>query len=62
MIEHEDAELSLTPQTELLSLNRSSLYYVPRPPSPQELYINPAGSKPAIARVCPRVLPAPLDT
>jgi len=39
MIEREDAELSLTTQTELLSLNRSSLYYVPLPPSAEELHI-----------------------
>jgi len=39
MIERPEAELSLTTQTELLSLNRSSLYYVPLPPSPEELHL-----------------------
>ncbi len=39
MIERENAELSLTTQSELLNLNRSSLYYVPLPPSPEELHI-----------------------
>jgi len=39
MIERTATELSLTTQTELLSLNRSSLYYVPQPVSPDELYL-----------------------
>ncbi len=39
MVECEDAELPLTTQAELLGLSRSSLYYVPVPPSPEELYI-----------------------
>ncbi|MCH7548755.1 MAG: DDE-type integrase/transposase/recombinase [Candidatus Krumholzibacteriota bacterium] len=39
MIEHENADPSLSTQAELLSISRSSLYYVPAPPSPEELYI-----------------------
>ena len=39
MIERENAELPLTTQAELLSLSRASLYYVPVPPSPEELHI-----------------------
>ena len=39
MIERQDADWSLTTQAELLSLNRSRLYYVPLPPSPEELHI-----------------------
>jgi putative transposase len=39
MIERQDADWSLTTQAELLSLNRSGLYYVPLPPSPEELHI-----------------------
>jgi putative transposase len=34
-----DRELPLTVQAELLSLNRSGLYYQPVPPSPEELWI-----------------------
>jgi len=34
-----DRELPLSIQAELLSLNRSSLYYQPVPPSPEELWI-----------------------
>lgn len=34
------AGLSIRAQTHLLGLNRSSLYYQPRPPSPQELALN----------------------
>jgi putative transposase len=37
LLEREAAELPLTTQTELLSLNRSSLYYTPLAPSPQEV-------------------------
>lgn len=39
MIEHKEADLPLTTQTDLLSLNRSGLYYRPLPPSPEELQI-----------------------
>ena len=39
MVEHTDSELPLTTQADLLGLSRSSLYYVPVPPSPEELYI-----------------------
>ena len=39
MIERENTELSLSTQAELLGLSRSSLYYVPVAPSPDELYI-----------------------
>ena len=39
MVERENTELSLSIQAELLDLSRSSLYYVPVPPSPEELYI-----------------------
>ncbi len=37
MIEWEDGELSIKVQAELLSLNRSSLYYKPVGPSPEEV-------------------------
>ncbi len=39
MIEHVNAELPLSTQADLLSLNRSGLYYVPQPPSAEELEI-----------------------
>lgn len=39
LVEREDPELTLTVQAELLSLSRSSLYYQPVPPSPQEVAI-----------------------
>lgn len=39
MIERADAELPLSEQTGLLALSRSSLYYVPRPPSAREVAI-----------------------
>ena len=39
MVERENAELSLATQADLLGISRSSLYYVPVPPSPEELYI-----------------------
>ncbi len=39
MVERENTELSLSIQAELLGLSRSSLYYVPVPPSPEELHI-----------------------
>jgi putative transposase len=39
MVERENAELPLITQAELLSLNRSSLYYVSASPSPAELYL-----------------------
>lgn len=37
MIEREGSDLSLSVQTDLLSLNRTSLYYRPAPPSPEEV-------------------------
>src|SRR6185436_12978203 len=37
LLEREQAELPLTTQTELLSLNRTSLYYTSVAPSPQEV-------------------------
>jgi len=37
LLEREDAELPLTTQTDLLSLNRTSLYYTPLAPSPEEV-------------------------
>jgi putative transposase len=37
MIEHNPAELSLKTQAQLLSLNRSGLYYQPAPPPPEEI-------------------------
>jgi len=37
MIDRQEADLSLSTQAGLLSLNRSSLYYVPVPPTPAEL-------------------------
>jgi len=39
MIERQAPDLSLTTQTDLLSLNRSGRYYVPLPPSAEELHI-----------------------
>lgn len=39
MVDWDTAELPLTIQAELLSLNRSGLYYQPVPPSPAELWI-----------------------
>lgn len=38
-MERDNPELPLSLQCELLSLNRSSLYYQPAPPSPEELFI-----------------------
>ena len=37
MVEHQPQALALTTQAELLSLSRSSLYYQPIPPSPEEV-------------------------
>lgn len=37
LLEWDRPELPLTVQTELLSLNRTSLYYKPAPPSPEEI-------------------------
>jgi putative transposase len=37
LLERETADLSLTAQTDLLSLNRTSLYYRPVAPTPQEV-------------------------
>ena len=42
MIERTQAELSLTSQAELLGLNRTSLYYQPALPSPEEVAIKHA--------------------
>jgi putative transposase len=39
LVDRADRELSLNVQAELLSLNRSGLYYQPVPPSPEELWI-----------------------
>jgi putative transposase len=39
LVEREGAELPLKTQAELLSLNRTSLYYRPVPPSPEEVMI-----------------------
>lgn len=39
MIDYQNAELSLKLQAELLSLSRTSLYYVSVPPTPEELYL-----------------------
>jgi putative transposase len=39
LVEHEGAELPLKTQAELLSLNRTSLYYQPVPPSLEEVAI-----------------------
>lgn len=39
MIEPESSELSLKMQAELLGISRSSLYYFPLPPSPEEVAI-----------------------
>jgi len=39
LVERESHELTLTRQTELLSLSRSSLYYQPVPPSAEEIAI-----------------------
>ena len=37
MLEWEHSELPITTQADILSLNRSSLYYKPVPPSPEEI-------------------------
>ena len=37
LLEWEHSELPITTQAEILSLNRSSLYYKPVPPSPEEI-------------------------
>lgn len=39
LVDFENRELPLTAQAELLSLNRSNLYYRPVPPSPLEIAI-----------------------
>ena len=39
MIDWADDQLPISTQADLLSLNRSSLYYQPLPPSPEELWI-----------------------
>jgi putative transposase len=39
MVEQSNSELTLTTQAALLSLNRTSLYYVPAPPSAEEVYL-----------------------
>jgi putative transposase len=38
-LERADPDLCLTTQCDLLSLNRTSLYYQPAPPSPEELHL-----------------------
>ncbi len=38
-IEREESDLALSSQADLLSLSRSSWYYQPRPPSPDEIAI-----------------------
>jgi len=40
LIDWEQKELPISTQTKLLHLNRSSLYYQPVPPSPQEVPVN----------------------
>jgi putative transposase len=42
LIERDAAELPLTVQAELVGLNRTSLYYQPAPPSPEEVAIKHA--------------------
>jgi putative transposase len=42
LLEREDSELSISKQAELLSLNRSSLYYKPKDPSIEEVMIKHA--------------------
>jgi hypothetical protein len=39
LVDWEDPELSIRKQAALLSMNRSSLYYTPVPPSPEDLII-----------------------
>jgi putative transposase len=39
MVERVDSELDLSQQADLLSISRSSLYYRPVPPSPEEVMI-----------------------
>ncbi|KIO58411.1 hypothetical protein B4065_3741 [Caldibacillus thermoamylovorans] len=39
MIDWDDKELPIITQAELLGLNRSSLYYKPVEPSPEEIFI-----------------------
>jgi putative transposase len=39
LIERDDPQLTLTAQCDLLGLNRTSLYYQPQPPSPEEVAI-----------------------
>ena len=39
MIERAGAQVSLSEQADLLSISRSSLYYVPRPPAAREIAI-----------------------
>lgn len=39
MLDWQSTELPLTVQADILSLNRSSLYYKPVPPSPEEIRI-----------------------
>jgi putative transposase len=39
LVEWENAEISIMGQVDILSLNRSSLYYKPVPPSPEEIAI-----------------------
>jgi len=39
MVEHQNSDLSLILQADLLGLNRSGLYYQPVPPSAEEIAI-----------------------
>ena len=39
MIDWDDKELPITTQAQLLGLNRTSLYYKPVEPSPEEIFI-----------------------
>jgi len=39
MVEREGGELPLTAQADLLDISRSSLYYRPVPPSPEEMAV-----------------------
>ena len=40
MIDWDDKELPITTQAQLLGLNRTSLYYKPVEPSPEEIFIS----------------------
>ncbi|CEP66843.1 Uncharacterized [Moorella glycerini] len=57
LVEWGHPELSIKKQAELLSLNRSSLYYQPVPPSPEEIAIKQKAAAPL-----PREAPAAFIT